>query len=105
MSIEQKRVELEVSDLANVMNTAEGRRFVWRVLAKAGVHRQSFVPGAHDSTSFNEGQRSLGLWLYADLEANCPALYLTMQQEAIRQLQIDRKEIEDERTRRAASAE
>lgn len=104
MSIEKKRAELEAADLTFVMSTPEGRRNTWRVLSKCGQFRQSYIPDS-DATTFNEGQRSIGLWLYADLETHCPEQYLLMQREAVQRAQIERREIEDERTRRANSAE
>lgn len=104
MNVEQKRAETEVADLKLVMSTPEGRRNTWRTLAKCGVHRQSYVPDSN-GTAFNEGQRSVGLWLYENLETHCPEQYLLMQREAVQRAQIERREIEDERTRRANSAE
>lgn len=104
MSIEAKRAEVHATRIKSVMDHPNTRAFVWDVLSKAGIYRQSYVPGS-DATAFNEGQRSIGLWIYADLETHCPEQFLLMQREAVQRAQIERREIEDERTRRAASAE
>lgn len=71
-----------LDDLACVLQTKEGRRFVWRQLEEAGVFRISFAPGAPDTTAFNEGRRNLGLALMAAIHELDPAFYLTMAQEA-----------------------
>lgn len=74
--------EQELRDLRHVMETVQGRRCIWRILGHAGCFRQSFVPGEPDSTTFNEGRRSLGLMLMADIHELDPTFYLRMAQEA-----------------------
>lgn len=73
----------ETNDLKSVLSTPAGRRFVWRQLAEAGVFRTSFVPLASDSTAYNEGRRSLGIALLAEITTETPHSYLLMQQEEI----------------------
>lgn len=73
-----KRQE-EINDVLNVMNTESGRRFVWRLLDKAGVFRSSFT--GNSETFFREGMRNLGLMVIGDLHEVCPELYLLMTQE------------------------
>lgn len=104
MNVEAKRGEAQSARTKFVMSTPEGRSFVWDVLASTGLFRQSYVPDSN-GTAFNEGQRSVGLRMYADLETHCPEQYLLMQREAVQRAQIERREIEDERARRANSAE
>lgn len=60
----------ELDDLAVVMDTAAGKRLIWRLLESAGVFRQSFVPDSPHSTSFNEGRRSHGNQLLSDIHAD-----------------------------------
>ena len=72
----------ELADLRIVLASPQGRRFLWRMLTAAGVFRLSFVSGDAESTAFNEGRRSLGLMLMADLHALDPELYVTMAREA-----------------------
>lgn len=63
-----------------VMAARSGRRVVWDLLSQAGVFHSSF--GATDAqTNFNEGRRSLGLRLLADVNEFCPELYARMQAE------------------------
>lgn len=70
----------ELADLKMVMDSLEGRRFVWRLLDKAGVFRTSFT--GNSATFFNEGMRNIGLIVMADLNESCPDKYLQMMTEA-----------------------
>jgi len=65
-------------DLKAVMGLKAGRRLLWRLLEReAGVLRSSYAlePLA---MAFSEGQRSLGLALMADVQAQAPEDYLLM---------------------------
>lgn len=74
--------EQELRDLRHVLETKPGRRYLWRKLSEAGCFRQSFVPGEPDATTFNEGRRSLGLGILAEIHELDPSFYLQMMQEA-----------------------
>ncbi|QBF27163.1 hypothetical protein EXN22_16235 [Pseudomonas tructae] len=69
-------------DLKWLMASAIGRRIVWRLLGRAGVFRSSFDQHA-GVMSFNEGLRSQGLQLLADINRLCPHQYPVMAQENI----------------------
>lgn len=71
--------ERELADIKAIMTTQEGRRYMWRMLDKAGIYRSSFT--GNSSTFFNEGQRNIGLIILADINESCPDLYLTMIEE------------------------
>lgn len=79
---ERLKREQELNDIRITGSTRAGRRHLWRLLAAAGCFRQSFVPGQSDGTAFNEGRRSIGLMVLADLHEANPALYLLMANEA-----------------------
>lgn len=71
--------ERELADLKLVMMSREGRRFMWRLLARCGIYRISF-----DGTrrgDFNEGERNIGLWLHAEIAQADVRGYLEMQGE------------------------
>ncbi len=70
----------ELSDIAAVLQNREGRRFIWRLLEAAGVFRTTMT--GNSWTYFNEGMRSLGLKVYADLMDACPDRLKEMWQEA-----------------------
>jgi hypothetical protein len=85
--LSQKREQAEQSRLLQSLNDAkdlealltmpEGRRFLRRVLALCGLGAISYVPGDTHATAFKEGQRNIGLWLEAQLQAQ-PVLYLQL---------------------------
>lgn len=55
----------EVEDLRWLMGHKQGRRFVWRLLDKAGVYRTSFT--GNSETFFREGQRNVGLFVLGEV--------------------------------------
>lgn len=70
----------EIADFKWLMGDPRGRRIVWRQLGAAGVFQSSFDPTAMNM-AFNEGRRSEGLRLLAQIHALCPDLYPTMMKE------------------------
>jgi hypothetical protein len=77
----EKKAELArnvaTGDLRWVMSNKRGRRFVHSLLEQAGVYRLSFMADPH-VTSFNEGQRNLGLAVLAQLTEHAPESYALM---------------------------
>lgn len=53
--------DYEKDEMVFLMSSVIGRRFVWRLLDKAGVYRTSFT--GDNNTFFLEGQRNMGLFL------------------------------------------
>lgn len=76
----QHERNLELDDLHKVMSTKQGRRFMWRLLGRCGVMRQSFNTDAL-LMSLAEGQRSVGIPLVADLLQCMPEKYALMLEE------------------------
>lgn len=68
--------EQELSDLTAVMAMPEGRRVIKKLLNDCGMFRTSYHPSSQ--IYFNEGQRNVGLRIWADLEAACPQLLWQM---------------------------
>ena len=64
-----------------LMADRRGRRVVWQLLADAGVFRSSMTV-TPELTAFNEGRRSTGLALLADVSRLCPERFAEMQLEA-----------------------
>ena len=62
--------ELEIADLKWLMSNKRGRRFVFRLLERAGVWRLSFNTNAL-SMAFAEGTRNEGLRLLAQITKHC----------------------------------
>lgn len=67
---EQSRFEaaVELDDIKWLMGSKRGRRIVWRLLAEARLYQQSFDGNANWAI-FNEGKRSVGLKLMAQIHA------------------------------------
>lgn len=72
--------DIELADVKKLMSQREGRRFVWRMLDRAGVFRTSFT--GNSTTFFNEGMRNIGLIVLADVMAACADQYVVMMNES-----------------------
>lgn len=73
--------QIEVDDLKWLMSNKRGRRFVFRLLERAGVWRLSFSTNAL-SMAFNEGARNEGLRLTAQMTTHCADRYTEMLKES-----------------------
>lgn len=74
-------LQTEIDDLKWLMSNKRGRRFVARLLERAGVWRLSFNTNAL-TMAFNEGTRNEGLRLLAQITAHCPDRYTEMLKES-----------------------
>jgi hypothetical protein len=73
--------QIEIDDIKWLMSNKRGRRFVARLLERAGVWRLSFSTNAL-TMAFNEGTRNEGLRLLAQVTAHCPDRYTEMLKES-----------------------
>jgi hypothetical protein len=73
--------ELELDELRWLMAAKQGRRFMWRLLERAGIYRVSFTGDAL-STAFNEGTKNEGRYLLGLVTKHLPERYLEMLKEA-----------------------
>ena len=81
---EKQKRQTEMNDLRAVMGTREGRRFLWRTLARSGVNSSVVRSGFDYSAMYWAGQQDIGHFLQGELiEANSGA-YLLMQKEAMK---------------------
>lgn len=70
----------DLSDLKSLMSEPLGRRFMWSLLARAGVFLSCFT--GNSTTFFNEGKREIGLQYMHMINEACPELYHVMVTEA-----------------------
>lgn len=70
--------QVVIGDLRWVMSNKRGRRFMHGLLEQAGVFKLSFTPSDPHATSFNEGQRNLGLQVFAQLTEHASESYALM---------------------------
>ena len=73
--------EVELDDLKWLMSNKRGRRFVFRLLERAGVWRISFNTNAL-TMAFNEGMRNDGLRLMAQITTHSAERYSEMLKES-----------------------
>jgi hypothetical protein len=62
----RKLRERELNDYRFVLSRPEGRRLLWNLMDKSGIFRLSFT--GDSKTFFREGQRSVGLVIYKNID-------------------------------------
>lgn len=80
MSDHEKRRQLELLSISNIMKTENGRAFMWRCLMNCSTFSGTFNPDAARH-SFNAGLRSHGVWLDSELQEANEDLYYQMLRE------------------------
>jgi hypothetical protein len=80
---ERRRLEAQIAieDLGWVMGDPQGRRFIARMLDRAGIYLPSFHADAL-RMAFNEGKRYEGLQLLEQIMGRYPELYARMCKES-----------------------
>lgn len=76
----KETTEQLTNGLHSVVGSYEGRRWLWSILAGAGIFIPTFTDNAL-RTAYNEGRRSLGLEVLNLLTEEAPDAYLLMQKE------------------------
>lgn len=71
--------ERELDDLNDILKTKHGRRFVWRYLEMCKVFNECMT--GNNWTFYNEGQRNIGLRLFADVMESDPDAFALMSKE------------------------
>lgn len=67
----------ELNDIRTVLNTPAGRRFVWRLLEKCGVHRSIWSQSA--LIHYQSGQQDLGHFIESEIvDADENLLFIMM---------------------------
>lgn len=77
---ELRRIK-ELNDLKKVLSLPEGRRFYWRVMARAGAFRVPYT-GDNNATNFNCGRQEVGFFMLDELLEAVPTAFTQMQREA-----------------------
>ena len=67
----------EVADLKWLAGNVQGRRFIWRLLDRAGIYRSSFNHSG-SLMAFAEGKRDMGLFLLAEVSEASPNGFLKL---------------------------
>ena len=74
--------ETKTEHTKQVLATKAGRHVLWEVLTLCGIYRTSY-DGNETRTIYNEGRRSVGLELLAEINAVQPHAHVQMLQDAI----------------------
>lgn len=80
--VERAQRERDLADVLFLMSDPAGRRVAHRLLSQAMVFQPTYSPGDPHQTSFNEGRRTLGLWLLGEITTIAAAQYNQMMEEA-----------------------
>ncbi len=87
---ERKRI----SDLAVIGNTAEGRRFLKRVIEESGMMIPSIVPGMPESSHYNQGMASVGQMVWGELLVAAPEALTWIIKEQAKEIQSNNQQPE-----------
>lgn len=71
----------ELNEVRALLATAEGRKFLWRLLERCGVYKSSYDQSG-SRVYFNEGRREVGLWVLAEIIEAEPEAYVSLMKEA-----------------------
>ena len=84
----------EKNDLRSIMDTAHGRRFIWRLLGHTGVFENGFHtdPGI---MAYKQGSRKIGVDLLIDIGCDFQRQYLTMQTEALKNAKKNARQVKE----------
>ncbi len=72
----QIKKEQDKEDLKRILDSAGGRRFLWKILSECRIYDISFT--GDEWTAFNEGKRQIGLRLIEDIFNADSKAYLEM---------------------------
>ena len=92
-NIREKR---NAADLACILKLPQGRRLLWRILQACRLEEHGFVPGDSYATAFHCGQRSIGLFLQAEIIQIAPLSFVQMKSEYLSEITSEQKQINQE---------
>lgn len=77
-----RKDKLRSQVLAGLMQSTQGRAWIFWLLGRCGIYRTSFAGPDALAMAFNEGRRDIGLILVAELMKHAPHAYLQMMKES-----------------------
>lgn len=80
--VSKRREASEKIVLRQIMGSNEGRAWMFKVLSMCHLFRTSYSRDTGDM-AFSEGERNIGLMLYAEIMQACPNRYIEMMSEAV----------------------
>jgi hypothetical protein len=86
--------KLEKEDISAIIRTESGKRFLARLLDQSSFLKNVYMRDGRDH-AYHEGRRSIGEWVYAELQKVDPELPLTILKE-LNNARSNRKRTSDE---------
>jgi len=69
----------EIEDMRQILNSAAGRKVIWRILAECKTFETIWHPSA--AIHYNSGQQDIGHWLMAEVAETGPeSLFILMKE-------------------------
>jgi hypothetical protein len=78
---EKRAEERRRADILAIWSTPEGSRYLWSLMAQAGVSQTTFT-GSALTSAFKSGEQNMGLRMLADVMEVCPEAYIKAMTEA-----------------------
>ena len=97
MAVHEEERRKDLADVKTMMDTAHGRRIVYRVLKSSGCLDRPAAMTEPALISYTEGQRSIGFDLFADVMEVAPKKFMVMILEAKERAELVRALQEKER--------
>lgn len=73
--------ERKLNDLKFILSTEQGRRFIWDLLSRCGIFKES-ADASGSWTYYKEGRRSVGLSILTEVVEADPDSYLKMMKDS-----------------------
>lgn len=90
------REKRNAADLACLLKMPQGRRILWRIMQASRLQEHGFVPGDALATAFHCGQKSIGLFVQAEIERISPLLLAQMRAEYLSEVTSEQNQINKE---------
>ncbi|MFW1952202.1 hypothetical protein [Acinetobacter beijerinckii] len=99
-SIYEQEIEQANADLAQVLETEQGRRVLMRLINRASVMQPTYANGTHPSDfAFMEGRREMGLFLIGSITEINSDIWLEMQKEDFKNIKLKNEQVKHERAK------
>lgn len=73
-----RRRDRQLKALAQFLQNPAGREWFWDQMVRTHMFETDFVAGQSDLSAFKQGERNIGLGMFADMIAASPESYLAM---------------------------
>lgn len=100
-----RNLEQEIHDLKSVLETEYGKRFLMRLIERAGVFQPTYGSGTNPSDfAFFEGRREMGLFIMGEITKVDSSAWVSMQKDHFEKIQETDEKVRNEREQQRASS-